>query len=65
MLKQAYKLTKELRSKSIQPWFTSVIYILRLLGFVCRNRGGNQLISLVKGRLTEARKREENSGWKV
>lgn len=51
LLKEAYCLSKALHNKGTQTWYTSAIYILRLLNInitSCRNMSENQLVCMVK-----------------
>lgn len=54
LLKEAYGSAKDLHHQGIETWYTSAMYILRLLNiniFACRNLGENQLMNIVKRNL--------------
>ncbi|MEW8546081.1 MAG: hypothetical protein AB2693_21380, partial [Candidatus Thiodiazotropha sp.] len=54
LLKQSYEMTKKLHDKGVESWYSSALYILKLLNlniFACRNLGENQLIYIVKRNL--------------
>ena len=51
LLKEAYYLSKALHNKGIQTWYTSAIYILKLLSVnitSCRNLSESQLVCMIK-----------------
>ena len=51
LLKEAYCLSKALHNKGIQTWYTSAIYILKLLNVnitSCRNLSESQLVCMIK-----------------
>ena len=51
LLKETYSLSKEVHNRGIQTWYSSAIYILKLLNVnitSCRNLSENQLVCMIK-----------------
>lgn len=54
LLKEAYMLAKELHCKGLQSWYSSAVYILKLLNLnicSCRHFSETQLVNVVKANL--------------
>ena len=54
LLKEAYSLSKELHNRGIQTWYSSAIYILKILNVnitSCQNLSENQLVCMIKKHL--------------
>lgn len=60
LLKQSYSLAKSLHYKGIQTWYTSAIYMMKILNLdisSCRNLSESQLINIVKKNLIKGFKK--------